>query len=107
MSLQRSLLALNPPKIDYCSSACFRAQLILVLATILSRCDLAQKCDRFVKPVRRGITLTPARGEWLIATAKKLGAIATITASYFCLFKVVNITFSKYTFANYLLITFC
>lgn len=43
----------------------------LVLATILSRCDLALRRDRSVKPVRRGITLAPSGGKWLVATAQR------------------------------------
>ncbi|HEY9846744.1 MAG TPA: cytochrome P450 [Candidatus Caenarcaniphilales bacterium] len=40
----------------------------LVLATILSRWHLAIAGSRPVKPVRRGVTLAPASGRWLVVT---------------------------------------
>ncbi|MBU7584999.1 MAG: cytochrome P450 [Nostoc sp. TH1S01] len=43
----------------------------LVLATVLSHIDLAL-VDHFpVKPIRRGVTLAPSSGKWLIATAQR------------------------------------
>lgn len=42
----------------------------LVLATILSRYELGL-VDRPVRPVRRGVTLAPASGRWLVATRQR------------------------------------
>ncbi|HLP89167.1 MAG TPA: cytochrome P450 [Nostocaceae cyanobacterium] len=43
----------------------------LVLATILSNLDFALADQRPVKPSRRGITLAPSGGKWLVATGKR------------------------------------
>lgn len=43
----------------------------LVLATVLSRFELAIADPRPVKPIRRGVTLAPSQGKWLIATGKR------------------------------------
>jgi len=43
----------------------------LVLATIMSRYSLAIAGSRSVKPVRRGITLAPSGGKWLVATQRQ------------------------------------
>ncbi|HLO86612.1 MAG TPA: cytochrome P450 [Nostocaceae cyanobacterium] len=43
----------------------------IVLATILSNLDLALADQREVKPIRRGITLAPSGGNWLVATGKR------------------------------------
>jgi len=40
----------------------------LVLATVMSRYSLALSGSHDVKPVRRGITLAPSGGKWLVAT---------------------------------------
>ncbi|MBD2459367.1 cytochrome P450 [Nostoc sp. FACHB-87] len=40
----------------------------LVLATVLSHVDLALVDDSSVKPIRRGVTLAPSNGKWMIAT---------------------------------------
>ncbi|MBD2301876.1 cytochrome P450 [Nostoc sp. FACHB-190] len=40
----------------------------LVLATVLSHIDLALVDDSSVKPIRRGVTLAPSNGKWMIAT---------------------------------------
>jgi cytochrome P450 family 110 len=42
----------------------------LVLATVLSHFELAIAEPRPVKPIRRGLTLAPSEGKWLIATDK-------------------------------------
>jgi cytochrome P450 family 110 len=43
----------------------------LVLATVLSQMDLALVENYPVKPMRRGITLGPSGGKWLIATGQR------------------------------------
>ncbi len=43
----------------------------LVLAKILSRWQLAIADGYAVKPVRRGVTLAPTEGNWLIATSQR------------------------------------
>ncbi|MEA5550169.1 cytochrome P450 [Anabaena cylindrica UHCC 0172] len=43
----------------------------LVLATILSQLDLALVDNIPVKPMRRGVTLAPSGGKWLVATGKR------------------------------------
>ena len=43
----------------------------LVLATVLSQMDLALVDNYPVKPTRRGITLAPSGGKWLIATNQR------------------------------------
>ncbi len=43
----------------------------LVLATILSRYELALVGKRPVRPVRRGVTLAPRSGNWLVATQQR------------------------------------
>jgi cytochrome P450 family 110 len=43
----------------------------LVLATVLSQMDLALVENYPVKPMRRGITLGPSGGKWLIATSQR------------------------------------
>ncbi|MDF5709479.1 MAG: cytochrome P450 [Nostoc sp. S4] len=43
----------------------------LVLATVLSQMDLALVDNYLVKPTRRGITLGPSGGKWLIATGQR------------------------------------
>ncbi|WP_414576128.1 cytochrome P450 [Anabaena sp. CCY 9402-a] len=43
----------------------------LVLATILSQVDLKLVENYPVKPVRRGVTLAPSGGKWLIATRQR------------------------------------
>jgi cytochrome P450 family 110 len=43
----------------------------LVLATVLSQLDLALVDNIPVKPIRRGITLAPSGGKWLVATGKR------------------------------------
>ncbi|WP_392535772.1 cytochrome P450 [Nostoc sp. C117] len=43
----------------------------LVLATVLSQMDLALVDNYQVKPTRRGITLSPSGGKWLIATGQR------------------------------------
>ncbi|MBW4664500.1 MAG: cytochrome P450 [Chroococcus sp. CMT-3BRIN-NPC107] len=40
----------------------------LVLATVMSRYSLAIFGNQVVKPVRRGLTLAPSDGRWLVAT---------------------------------------
>ena len=42
----------------------------LVLATVMSRYSLALSGSHDVKPVRRGITLAPSGGKWLVATQR-------------------------------------
>ncbi|MBD2344835.1 cytochrome P450 [Anabaena subtropica] len=42
----------------------------LVLATVLSNLDLGLVDNYQVKPIRRGVTLAPSGGKWLIATAR-------------------------------------
>jgi cytochrome P450 len=42
----------------------------LVLATVMSRYSLAISGSQAVKPVRRGITLAPSGGKWLVATQR-------------------------------------
>ncbi len=42
----------------------------LVLATVLSRYSLALAGSSTVKPVRRGVTLAPSSGKWLVATQR-------------------------------------
>ncbi|BCL37434.1 cytochrome P450 [Nostoc sp. MS1] len=42
----------------------------LVLATVLKNLDLALVDNYPVKPIRRGVTLAPSGGKWLIATAQ-------------------------------------
>lgn len=43
----------------------------LVLATILSRSGLQLIENSQVKPVRRGVTLAPSSGKWLVATSQR------------------------------------
>jgi unspecific monooxygenase len=43
----------------------------LVLATVLSYYELAIADRRPVKPVRRGVTLAPSSGKWLVAKSKR------------------------------------
>ncbi|WP_066378958.1 MULTISPECIES: cytochrome P450 [unclassified Anabaena] len=43
----------------------------LVLATVLSHLDLALVENYPVKPIRRGVTLAPSGGRWLIATGQR------------------------------------
>lgn len=43
----------------------------LVLATVLANLDLALVDNYPVKPIRRGVTLAPSGGKWLIATAHR------------------------------------
>jgi unspecific monooxygenase len=43
----------------------------LVLATVLSRFELAIAPNQTVKPIRRGVTLAPSDGKWLIATGER------------------------------------
>jgi len=43
----------------------------LVLATVLSHYELAIADRRPVKPVRRGVTLAPSGGKWLVAKGKR------------------------------------
>ncbi|AFY48695.1 cytochrome P450 [Nostoc sp. PCC 7524] len=43
----------------------------LVLATVLSHLDLALVANYPVKPIRRGVTLAPSGGKWLIATGQR------------------------------------
>lgn len=43
----------------------------LVLATVLSRYSLAIANNYQVKPVRRGVTLVPSSGKWLVATKER------------------------------------
>jgi len=43
----------------------------LVLATILSHYELAITNNAQVKPVRRGVTLAPSNGKWLVATGQR------------------------------------
>ena len=42
----------------------------LVLATVMSRYNLAIAGNQTVKPVRRGVTLAPSGGKWLVATQR-------------------------------------
>ncbi len=42
----------------------------LVLATVMSRYSLAISGNQAVKPVRRGLTLAPSGGKWLVATQR-------------------------------------
>lgn len=42
----------------------------LVLATVMSRYSLAISGNQTVKPVRRGMTLAPSGGKWLVATQR-------------------------------------
>jgi len=42
----------------------------LILATVLANVDLALVDNYPVKPTRRGVTLAPSGGKWLIATAQ-------------------------------------
>ncbi len=43
----------------------------LVLATVLSRYNLAIADNGAVRPVRRGLTLAPSVGKWLVATSQR------------------------------------
>ena len=43
----------------------------LVLATVLSRYNLAIAGNRQVRPVRRGVTLAASSGKWLVATSQR------------------------------------
>jgi unspecific monooxygenase len=43
----------------------------LVLATVLSRYEMAIAHNHTVRPVRRGVTLAPSSGKWLVATGKR------------------------------------
>ncbi|WP_193200534.1 cytochrome P450 [Nostoc sp. MG11] len=43
----------------------------LVLATVLSQMELALIDNYLVKPTRRGITLAPSGGKWLVATSQR------------------------------------
>ncbi|MBD2385141.1 cytochrome P450 [Cylindrospermum sp. FACHB-282] len=43
----------------------------LVLATVLSNVELALVDNIPVKPIRRGVTLAPSGGKWLVATAQR------------------------------------
>jgi unspecific monooxygenase len=43
----------------------------IVLATILANLDLALADQKEVKPIRRGITVAPSGGNWLVATGKR------------------------------------
>ncbi|BAY22730.1 cytochrome P450 [Calothrix sp. NIES-2100] len=43
----------------------------LVLATVLSQMDLKLVENYSVKPIRRGVTLAPSSGKWLIATGQR------------------------------------
>ncbi|UKO98709.1 cytochrome P450 [Nostoc sp. UHCC 0870] len=43
----------------------------LVLATVLSQIDLKLVANYPVKPIRRGVTLAPSGGKWLIATGER------------------------------------
>ncbi|WP_413171987.1 cytochrome P450 [Anabaena azotica] len=43
----------------------------LVLATVLSQLDLELVDNIPVKPMRRGVTLAPSGGKWLVATGKR------------------------------------
>jgi cytochrome P450 len=51
----------------------------LVLATVLSQFDLALVDNIPVKPMRRGVTLAPSGGKWLIATGKKEQVKSVVT----------------------------
>lgn len=44
----------------------------LVLATVMSRYSLAIAGNQAVKPVRRGLTLAPSGGKWLVATQRHI-----------------------------------
>ncbi|OCQ89068.1 cytochrome P450 [Nostoc sp. MBR 210] len=50
----------------------------LVLATVLSHVDLALVNNSSVKPIRRGITLAPSNGKWLMATGLRQKASTPI-----------------------------
>ncbi|MBD2567555.1 cytochrome P450 [Anabaena lutea] len=43
----------------------------LVLATVMSQLDLALVNNISVKPIRRGVTLAPSGGKWLVSTGKR------------------------------------
>ena len=43
----------------------------LVLATVLSRFELAIADNHAVRPIRRGLTLAPSSGKWLVATSQR------------------------------------
>jgi cytochrome P450 family 110 len=43
----------------------------LVLATIMSHLDLTVVDNIAVKPIRRGVTLAPSGGKWLVSTGKR------------------------------------
>ncbi|WP_071190401.1 cytochrome P450 [Trichormus sp. NMC-1] len=43
----------------------------LVLATIMSHLDLTLVDNIAVKPIRRGVTLAPSGGKWLVSTGKR------------------------------------
>jgi len=43
----------------------------LVLVTVMSRYSLALAGSSTVKPVRRGVTLAPSSGKWLVATQRR------------------------------------
>jgi unspecific monooxygenase len=43
----------------------------IVLATVLSNLELSLANHHPVKPIRRGITLAPSGGKWLVATGKR------------------------------------
>jgi cytochrome P450 len=43
----------------------------LVLASVLSRYEMAIAHNHTVRPVRRGVTLAPSSGKWLVATGKR------------------------------------
>ncbi len=62
-----------------CIGAAFaQLELKLVLATILSRFELALAHQRPVRPIRRGVTLAPSGGKWLVATASRQTASVPI-----------------------------
>ena len=50
----------------------------LVLATVLSRWQLTLANNRPVRPVRRGVTLAPSGGKWLVATGQRQKAVPVL-----------------------------
>ncbi|TAE58180.1 MAG: cytochrome P450 [Nostocales cyanobacterium] len=55
-----------------CIGAAFAMlEMKLVLATIMSQMDLKLLENISVKPVRRGVTLAPSNGKWLVAIGKR------------------------------------
>ena len=53
----------------------------LVLATVVANIELALADHRPVKPVRRGITLAPSGGKWLVATGQRQKMKTAITSN--------------------------